>query len=124
MAKISVIKQNRLEQLGNFKLSKLDIKIKYANESSLEILGKVNLWLELGKLKKVVEFYVAKEISPDMIGGINPLEEFDIELKILETESKPVEMRINSVNSSNNIIGQSYKNEMVKEFQDIFMKYK
>ena len=95
---------NRSEQLGNFKLSKPDIKIKYKNESSLEILGKVNLWLELGKLKKVVEFYVAKEISPGIIGGINLLKEFDIELKMLETESKPVEMRVNSVNCTANII--------------------
>ena len=47
---------------------------------------------------------------------------------MLETESKPVEMRVNSVNSANNTIGQSYKNElineMVKEFQDIFIKHK
>ena len=98
------------------------------NESSLEKLGKVNLWLELGKSKKVVEFYIAKEISPDMIGAITLLKKFDIAFKMLETESKPVKMRINSVNSGNNTIGQSCKNdlinEMVKEFQDIFMKHK
>ena len=63
-----------------------------------------------------------------MIRGINLLKEFDIELNMLETESKPVQMRGISVNSADNIIDHSYKNElinrMVKEFKDIFVKHK
>ena len=126
-AKISVIELKLLNRIGIYKIKESDISIKCANESQLQIVGKVNIKVELNNLYKKIDFYVAKKISPAVIGGINLLDLFNIRLKFNPVNE--IKESLNSIEPNNNSYKIEIQNDVniqniLKEYDDIFMKHK
>ena len=129
-ARISVIENSLLKMLGIFKIESTEVSVRCANESNLKILGKVRINVKLNDEIKNILFYIADSISPSMIGGINLLKEFDIEL-IMKSSKDYIRENIKFINNLETTDKYNLENcddinvnKIVKDFEIIFMKHK
>jgi len=125
-AKISVIKYELLKRIGKFTIINSDINVKCANNSSLKIMGKVYLNVKLNEKMENIDFYVAKEISPPVICGINLLNKFNIKLTINEIYN---EKSVNVIEFKSKALEfENIKDETIlkilKKYESIIMKHK
>jgi len=125
-ARISVIKEELLNKIGKFEINKSFAKVRCANDSNLEIVGRVYLDIELNNIKKKIEFYIASKISPSIIGGINLLSHFNIKLM---REYKSISQSLNVLEDQRNIYESPNVNdiklkEILKTYENIIMKHK
>lgn len=89
-ARVNVMRYNTLRQISDVKLEPSEEKLKCANDSQLEVMGKVDLVVTIGARKGKVTFIVVRNISPEVIGGIDMQRKLGLELqwKEINTEDK------------------------------------
>lgn len=89
-ARVNVMRYNTLRQISDVKLEPSEEKLKCANDSQLEVMGKVHLVVTIGARKGKVTFIVVRNISPEVIGGIDMQRKLGLELqwKEINTEDK------------------------------------
>ena len=63
--------------------------LRCANNSQLQTLGKTTVEVEIDQSKKMVDFMVVEEMSPDVIGGTQLQEQFGFRLVKMVEESMP-----------------------------------
>lgn len=80
-ARINVISKRIVEEWHNITIYTTDEKLRCANDSRLETIGKIKIDVLMGERKEEIEFLVVESIKPDIIGGIELQKQFDIELK-------------------------------------------
>ena len=66
--------------MTDVKLKDSTKRIYCANDSELITYGTVKLIINIEEVEKTIEFYVVKEIVPDMIAGVDFLKKFNIRL--------------------------------------------
>ena len=113
-ASINVIEKSLLSQKDLKDVQKDTISATCANGDTLKINGKLKILIQIGKLKKEVEFYVVEKVKPKIVAGMPFLNLFGFELVTKENVS--------------NIDADQHKDEKLKsllnKFDSIFMKNK
>ena len=84
-AKVNVIKENLINDISGIKIEKTKRKIICANDSELKNYGLVKIEVVIENMKRLIEFYVVNDVNPEMIVGIDFLNEFGIRLVKLDT---------------------------------------
>ena len=79
-ARINVIDNNVISTWKNVKRKLGNDKVSCANGSPLQTKGRVILEVEIDRVIKEIEFIVAEGLSPEIIGGIEFLNQFGIKL--------------------------------------------
>ena len=87
-ARINVMSNGIFRQLENVVLTATDDRLRCANDSKLEILGKIQVEVIIGDKVEIVTFIVVDKIIPDIIGGIELQKQFGMELQWLEERRK------------------------------------
>ena len=118
-AKINVILEDLINKIeGKIKYSLSDIHVTCANDSSLKILGYINLKIKLNRIEVEEKFYIARQINPSMIAGIDLLEKLGIRLIMNDFYSKD-NMYVNQISIESVAI-----KKLIQEYDSIFMKHK
>ena len=80
-ARVNVIKAEIIKNMKDIKIRETKKRIHCANDSELINYGIVQLNVVIEGTQKLIEFYVVKELDPEMIAGIDFLDKFGIKLK-------------------------------------------
>ena len=80
-ARVNVIKAEIIKNMKDIKIRETKKRIHCANDSELINYGIVQLNVVIEGTQKLTEFYVVKELDPEMIAGIDFLDKFGIKLK-------------------------------------------
>ena len=83
-AGINVLSASGWKKLGSKQLEECEMKLRCANNSTLETMGKVSLNVQVGNKSKQIVFMVGKLVVPEMIGGMEFLNIFGFRLQQIE----------------------------------------
>ena len=115
-AKINVISSSIINKLNMLdKINECAIQVTCANESSLIILGTIMIEITISSMVRIIKFYVAEKISPEIIAGVEMMTDFNIGLDMKVMNSH--------INSMDNGIDLQIK-QLMDKFPEIFMKHK
>ena len=88
-ARINVMSSEIFFSLDTGELRESMEVLRCANNSQLQTLGKTTVEVEIDQSKKMVDFTVVEEMSPDVIGGIQLQEQFGFRLVKMAEEPMP-----------------------------------
>lgn len=88
-AKINVMSKEIYEKLEDVDLWGCDERLRCANNSHMDIVGKISVETLVGSQKRLVRFTVVEEMSPDIIGGIEMQKQFGFSLRRDEEIEEP-----------------------------------
>ena len=91
-AKVNVVKADILKSMKDVQIEKTSKRIHCANDSELINYGIVKLKVIIEGVQKIIEFYVVKELNPEMIAGVDFLDKFGIKLKKETIDSSDIWM--------------------------------
>ena len=80
-ARVNVIKAEIIKDMKDVKIKETKRRIHCANDSELINYGIVQLKVIIERMQKTVDFFVVKDLDPEMIAGIDFLDKFRIKLK-------------------------------------------
>ena len=80
-ARVNVIKAEIIKDMKDIKIKETKRRIHCANDSELINYGIVQLKVIIERLEKTIDFFVVKDLDPEMIAGIDFLDKFGIKLK-------------------------------------------
>lgn len=91
-ARVNVMGADIANRISGAKIEPSTDKLRCANDSKLEVLGKVELEVSIGKREAKIIFVVVKNISPAVIAGIDMQRQLGLELQWIDiTLDKPEE---------------------------------
>ena len=96
-ARVNVMDKKILDELQGVKLIHTEEKLRCANDSQLEMVGKVKIIVQIGKRKEEIDFLVVENVKPKLIGGVELQKAFQIELRWVENTNKKEENTNNEV---------------------------
>ena len=77
-ARINVMSWNIVKMLKDVVIEECEEKLKCANDSRLETMGRTTIEVKLEDMKKKFRFIIVKSVSPDIIGGIDLQRQFGL----------------------------------------------
>lgn len=81
-ARVNVISKDILKYIKEVKIESSMERLRCANESKLETVGKAKILTKIGERSEWVEFIVVEKITPAVIGGIELQLKFNIKLEM------------------------------------------
>jgi len=125
-ARVNVIKVDLLKYMTDVKLKDSTKRIYCANDSELITYGTVKLIINIEEVEKTIEFYVVKEIVPEMIAGVDFLKKFNIRLsKVIQGKRQILQIKDNNLDKERMIrMKELYQSINEKELWDILIEYK
>jgi len=129
-ARVNVIKADLIKGMKNIQIRETRKRIHCANDSELVNYGTVQIKVIIERVQKTIEFYVVKEIDPEMIAGIDFLDKFGIKLKkeasnidrILAIRDSPSdEDRLKRIRELYNTTSENELMELLTKYRSIFM---
>jgi len=80
-ARLNVIGNDIVQQLGNIVVRPTTERLRCANDSALNTLGKITVDVHIGNRRRTIEFTVVEKINPGIIAGIDMQIQFGINLR-------------------------------------------
>jgi len=80
-ARVNVIGNDIVQQLGNIVVRPTTERLRCANDSALNTLGKITVEVHIGNRRRTIEFTVVEKINPGIIAGIDMQIQFGIQLR-------------------------------------------
>jgi len=88
-ARVNVMSEKVRTMLRVVDVEPTEDRLRCANNSHLEILGKIFVPVQVCEMVKMVEFIVVKTVSPDVIGGVDLQNNFGFSLRWMHNISEP-----------------------------------